>query len=118
MDKAKKLVPALQRGLIQCPGRLILVKSVISESPVHHFMVMDALKWVFEELDKWMRAFLWTAEEKVNGGKCLVAWDTIYRPVCFGGLGVKNLQLQALALRVRWEWLRRTDRTGHGRICI
>ena len=73
MDKAKKLVPALQRGLIQCPGRLILVKSVISARPVHHFMVMDALKWVFEELDKWMRAFFWTSEEKVNGGKCLVA---------------------------------------------
>lgn len=27
----------------------------------------------------------------------------------FGGLGVKNLAVQALALRVRWEWLRRTD---------
>jgi hypothetical protein len=24
-------------------------------------------------------------------------------------LGVKNLRLQGLALRVRWEWLRRTD---------
>lgn len=30
-------------------------------------------------------------------------------PGLFGGLGVKNLQLQALALRVRWEWLRRTE---------
>ena len=76
---------------------------------VHHFMVMDAPKWVFEELDKWMRAVFWTAEEKVNGGKCPVAWDTICRPVFFGGFGVKNLQLQALALCVRWEWLRRTD---------
>lgn len=27
----------------------------------------------------------------------------------FDGLGVKNLKLQALALRVRWEWLTRTD---------
>ena len=109
LDKAKKLVPAWQRGLIQRPGRLVLVKSVMAARPVHHLMVMDAPKWVFEELDKWMRAFFWTAEEKVNGGNCLVAWDTICTPVCFGGLGVKNLELQALALRVRWEWLRRTD---------
>ena len=26
-----------------------------------------------------------------------------------GGLGIKNLKLQALVLRVRWEWLRRTE---------
>lgn len=39
----------------------------------------------------------------------MVAWDTICRPTCFGGLGVINLRLQSLAFRVRWEWLRRTD---------
>lgn len=38
-----------------------------------------------------------------------MAWNTICRPYSFGGLGVKNLQVQALALRVRWEWLGRTN---------
>lgn len=38
-----------------------------------------------------------------------MAWDAICKPTCFGGLGVQNLKLQAPALRVRWEWLRRTD---------
>lgn len=56
-----------------------------------------------------MRAFFWAGKEKANGGQCLVAWSNICRPLNMGGLGVKNLQLQALALRVRWEWLRRTD---------
>lgn len=77
--------------------------------PIHHLRIMDAPAWVFEEINKWMRAFFWTAKDQANGGQCLVAWNKICRPVCFGGLGVKNLQLQALALRVRWEWLRRTD---------
>jgi hypothetical protein len=49
------------------------------------------------------------AKDHVSGGKCLVAWDKICKPYEFGGLGVKNLHLQGLALRVRWEWLRRTD---------
>lgn len=39
----------------------------------------------------------------------MVAWDTVCSPTRFGGLGVKDLNLQAIALRVRWEWLRRTD---------
>lgn len=51
----------------------------------------------------------WAGKDKINGGQCLVAWNTICRPYCHGGLEVKNLKLQALTLRVRWEWLRRTD---------
>jgi hypothetical protein len=29
----------------------------------------------------------------------------------FGGLGIRNLRIHGLAMRVRWEWLRRTDMT-------
>jgi hypothetical protein len=39
----------------------------------------------------------------------LVSWDTISQPYEFGGLGVKDLKLQGLALRARWAWLKRTD---------
>ena len=38
-----------------------------------------------------------------------MAWSWICRPTCFGGLGVKDLHIQALALHVRWEWLHRSD---------
>lgn len=51
LDSARKLVPAWQRGLIQRPRRLILVKYVLAAKPIHHFLVTDAPAWVFEELD-------------------------------------------------------------------
>lgn len=38
-----------------------------------------------------------------------MAWDSVCRPTCFRGLGIKDLPLQAIALRAHWEWLRRTD---------
>ena len=38
----------------------------------------------------------------------MVAWDRICRPHEYGGLGVKDLRLHGLALRVRWEWLSRS----------
>lgn len=85
------------------------MQSVISARPIHHLMVADAPAWVFEEINKWMRSFFWAGKDKINGGQCLVAWDTICRPKCYGGLGIKNLNWQALALRVRWEWLKRTE---------
>jgi hypothetical protein len=45
----------------------------------------------------------------VNGGQCLVAWQKICKPLSMGGLGVKDLPLQGIALQMRWDWLRHTD---------
>jgi hypothetical protein len=64
---------------------------------------------VLEDINRWMRAFFWAGKAEVNGGQCLVAWRGICKPKEFGGLGVKDLRLQGLALRLRWMWLRRTD---------
>jgi hypothetical protein len=64
---------------------------------------------LFDEVEKGFRGFFWSAKDKANRGQCLVAWNQVCKPTDQGGLGVKNLRLQGLALRVRWEWLRRTD---------
>ena len=101
LDQAKSFAPAWQRGLIHRPGRLVLVKSVISAKPIHHFMVTEAPVWVLEEIEQWMRGFFWAGKEKAHGGQCLIAWDAVCKPTYLGGLGVRNLQLQGLALRVR-----------------
>jgi hypothetical protein len=95
--------------LVQKQGRLILVKSVISAKMVHQCLVAEAPVWLLEEAAKWMRAFLWAGKNNVNGGQCVVAWDKVCKPLAFGGLGIKDPRLQGLALRSRWEWLRRTD---------
>jgi hypothetical protein len=77
--------------------------------PIHHIIVEDPPKWLLEEVEKHLRGFFWVGKKRANGGQCLVAWDNISKPKRYGGLGVKDLRLQGLALRVRWEWLRRTD---------
>jgi hypothetical protein len=64
---------------------------------------------VLEEINRWMRAFFWAGNDKVNGGQCLLASENICKPKEVGGLGIKCLRLQGLALRMRWYWLRRTD---------
>lgn len=109
LDQVRKFIPAWQRGLIQRPGRLVLVKLVVAARSIHQLMVLDVQAWVFEEIDKWMMSFFWAGKEHANSGQCLVAWDTICRPTCFCGLDVKDLLLQALALWVHCEWLRRMD---------
>ncbi|KAM0853896.1 hypothetical protein ACQ4PT_050778 [Festuca glaucescens] len=109
LDQVIKCVPAWQRGLIRREGRLVLINSVVAARAVHQMVVAEAPVWLLEEINKWMRAFFWAGKDEVHGGQCLVAWRSICKPKEFGGLGVKDLRLQGLTLRVRWHWLRRTD---------
>jgi hypothetical protein len=109
LDQVTKCVPAWQRGMVKREGRLVLINSVVAARAVHQMVVAEAPAWMLEEINKWMRAFFWAGKDEVQGGQCLVAWRSICKPKKFGGLGVKDLRLQGLALRVRWHWLRRTD---------
>ena len=109
LDAATNITPAWMRGMIARPGRLTLVKSVMSARPIHHLLIADAPGWVLAAMEKCFRGFFWAGKDTANGGQCLVAWDRICRPQEYGGLGVKDLRLHSLALRVRWEWLRRSD---------
>jgi hypothetical protein len=88
-------------------GRLLLIKEVISACTIHHLLVEEAPVWMLEEVAKWLRTFFWARKKQVSGGQCLVAWESICKPIRFGGLGIKDPRLQGLALRVRWEWLAR-----------
>jgi hypothetical protein len=56
-----------------------------------------------------MRAFLWSETEVVQGGKCVVAWCRVQRPLHLGGLGIKDIKRLGLSLQMRWLWLQRTN---------
>jgi hypothetical protein len=43
------------------------------------------------------------------GGKCAIAWVNAACPRKYGGLGIPNLQLMGLTLRLHWLWLARVD---------
>jgi hypothetical protein len=56
-----------------------------------------------------MKGYLWAGSKTVQGGKSLVAWTRVPRPMHLGGLGVVDITLLDRALRVRWLWLKRSN---------
>ena len=54
-------------------------------------------------------AFIWASTASCTGGKRKVAWPVVCRPAYPGGLGVIDLCFFGLALRLRWEWLSRSE---------
>jgi hypothetical protein len=108
-DKALFCLPAWQHGLIDRAGQLILIKAVLVARAIHNLLVNGPPAWLVEELNKWLRAFFWAGKKEIHGGQCLVARETVCKPTCLGGLGIKNLKLLGLSLCVHWQWFRRTD---------
>ncbi|XP_066373644.1 uncharacterized protein [Miscanthus floridulus] len=85
-----------------------LMDVVAARIPTWKSVACCLSKWAIDQMDKRRRAFLWAGTECTSGGKCKVAWPTVCRPTCFGGLGILDLRFFGFALRLRWEWLSRT----------
>jgi hypothetical protein len=92
-------------------GRTILIQATLSAMVVHTLMSLNVPPKTLEAFTKVCQAFLWKGRREVHGGHCLVAWDEVTTPKCFGGLGIPNLRLLNLVLRCRWSWLQWTDPT-------
>jgi hypothetical protein len=65
--------------------------------------------WLLKILEKIMKAFWSFGSDMVQGGKCLVVWSSIQRPLDRDSLGIPDLWLLGSALRMRWLWLKLTN---------
>jgi hypothetical protein len=61
-------VPAWQRGLIRREGGLVLINYAVAARAVHQMVVAEALVWLLEDINRWMRAFFWAGKDKEQGG--------------------------------------------------
>jgi hypothetical protein len=101
--------PTWMSRLMSRAGRTTLVKVTLSAILVHISIAVKVSPWIFRAIDKLRRGFIWTGSDSAVGGKCMVAWTKVARPTELGGLGVLDLTTLGYALRLRWEWLQRTD---------
>jgi hypothetical protein len=109
VDAVAARIPTWKGGLLTKAGRKTLVQTTLSAIPVHVSICCALSPWAIGEIDKRRRAFLWAGMEAVAGGKCMVAWPVVCSPKDLGGLGLPDLRILGFALRLRWEWQRRTQ---------
>jgi hypothetical protein len=109
VDTVADRLPTWKGQLMRRSGRLILIKTTLQAIPIYVSISLQLPSWVHKALQKIFKAFLWTGTDMISGDKCLVAWSRVQRPMHMGGLGVLDLRLMGIALRVRWMWLQRID---------
>jgi hypothetical protein len=108
IDRVTDKLPIWKGNLLQRSGRLTLIRTTLTGVTFYLAISLGIPKWVIKALTKIMQAFLWSASDIVQGGKCLVGWDQVQRLRELRGLGIKNLNLMGMSLRARWLWFRST----------
>jgi hypothetical protein len=109
LDRVADKLPAWRGQLMHHSGRLTLIKTTLSTMSIYTFVSLGLPQWLQKALQKVMKAFLWTGNEEVRNGKCLVAWSRVQRPFHLGGLGILDLKRMGMALCLCWQWFQRTD---------
>lgn len=109
VDSVVARIPTWKAGLLTNAGRATLAKTTLSVIPVHVSICCTLSPWGLREMDKRRRALIWAGADTVTGGKYRIAWPVVCSPREYGGLGLTDLRILGFALRLRWEWLRRTN---------
>lgn len=84
--------------LLSNDGRLIFVNSVLFTLPTFYLCTLKIPPGVVDQVDRYMKHFLWDRGELNKKGGCLVAWKDACRSKEQGGLGIIDVKTQNTAL--------------------
>lgn len=103
IDRFEKKLAVWKRKYINFGGRLTLIKSTLGCLPQFYMSMFKMPKTVVKRLEKIQRQFLWgdTSDKKKMH---LVGCEKMTWSKQMGGLGIKRLQIQNLALLSKWWW--------------
>nr|XP_048331296.1 uncharacterized protein LOC125422892 [Ziziphus jujuba var. spinosa] len=90
--------------LLSQAGKLVLVKSVVTEMPIYTMSAHKLpLKWC-RHIDSLASRFLWKGDVSKKLSFIPVSWSNVCRPKSVGGLGVRKLADINLALHCKFGW--------------
>ena len=98
VEKLKAKIQKWGASWLNLAGKLVLLKSVLSSIPIYQSSILLAPSSVISKIESLFKKFLW------EGGKGnlkkihLVSWDKIQRPYREGGLQVRSIHVQNLAM--------------------
>jgi hypothetical protein len=101
IDKVQKKLPNWKGALLSIGGRIVLINSVLSSTPLYMLSLYKMPVKIRKKLDRIRCQFLWqgTSTKKKFA---LIKWSKICMPRQFGGLGILDLHCMNISLLLKW----------------
>jgi len=104
IEKIKNKIQSWNANWLNLAGRTVLLKSVLNSMPIYQSSMLLAPKAVIRKIEILLKKFIWEGgkgnEKKIH----LVSWEKIQKPREEGGLHMKRLVTQNLALGAKLLW--------------
>jgi hypothetical protein len=85
-------------------GKLVLIKAVLSSISIYQSALLLAPRSVIQKVEVMIRHFLWEGGKQTGRRLHLVKWGKLTKPFLEGGLQIKDMQMQNLALGAKILW--------------
>ncbi|KAL9666964.1 hypothetical protein QQ045_001308 [Rhodiola kirilowii] len=111
LQKFKLKLASWRSANLSMAGRVVLIKSALSNLPLYYASMYKMPIAVVEEMEKIQRRFLWGSSD-VRRKIHYVKWSKIKKPKKYGGLGIQGLVDMNLVLLSKWWWKLITGKGG------
>ena len=98
VDKIKARVNSWGASWLNPAGKVFLIKALLSIIPIYQCSILLAPKGIISLIEKTCRSFLWNGGKQTRKKLSLVSWGGISMPLLGGGLQLRDLRRQNLAL--------------------
>ncbi|XP_072078065.1 uncharacterized protein [Arachis hypogaea] len=102
-DKAQKRIMGWKRSLLSSGGRHTLLRAVGEAIPIYTLSCFKLPDTLLTEIHSMLSQFWW-GQKGAERRMVWIKWDTMTRPKKDGGLGIKDLRVQNLALLGKQCW--------------
>ncbi|XP_026422703.1 uncharacterized protein LOC113318700 isoform X1 [Papaver somniferum] len=103
LEKLSNKMVGWKSKSLNIAGRTILIKSVLDTVSNHVMSMLKFPKGLVNKIDKFRRDFLWGGD-KDSRKMHNINWLTVCSPVVNGGLGVRDLDFDNMALLAKMAW--------------
>ncbi|GKC20611.1 RNA-directed DNA polymerase, eukaryota, reverse transcriptase zinc-binding domain protein [Tanacetum coccineum] len=103
IDKVRNKVDDWKNKSLSYAGRIQLIASILNSMQVYWACVFLLPKTAVKDIKRILKGFLWCHGD-LTRGKAMIAWKTLCKPKCQGGLGFKDLGMWNEVLLTRHIW--------------
>jgi hypothetical protein len=101
IEKVQRKLPNWKGALLSIGGRLVLINSVLSSTPLYMLSLYKMPVKIKIKLDSIRCHFLWQSTS-TKKRFALIKWTKICMPRQFGGLGILDLHCMNISLLLKW----------------